>query len=153
MKRPSPVFFELWYCCKRAGLRIVEQPPLQWDLAFRARWQAAFGAPVAEWQRRRREWELLGGEVAAQLSRDGAIGEFNRRRAEARRAYVTPSLESGSVFEVEGKLPDHEWWQRNACGGALYIVHGDWHWSFVMTPEAQSVGRGPYFVQNATFTS
>lgn len=73
-----------------------------------------------------------------------AIRELDLRRGEAGRFFVT-SLDYCEVLEVEGALPDHAWCRAAARSEELYIVHGEWLWSFVLTHE-EWMGIGPYFV-------
>lgn len=134
--------------CEKAGLRIVQAHTPKWSVGFRRQWRGAFAAPQTDWRLVKYEWELLGSDLARALEKRAAIREFERRRAEARQAYVTLSLDYREVFEVEGVLPGHAWWRAAVHAQDLYIVHGEWTWSFVLTHEEQDMGIGPFFVEN-----
>jgi hypothetical protein len=96
----------------------------------------------------RDDWEVLGTEQGSALLRRSAIRAFDVWRKEARRVYVTTSLNYREVLEVEGVLPDHAWWRVAMPNEDLYIVDSEWNWSFVLTHEERDMGVGPFFVEN-----
>jgi hypothetical protein len=138
--------------CESVGLTVVNVHSPRWSTEFRRQWRSEFGMPEADWRRAKFEWELLGSELAPARPRRSAIREFNRRRDEARRSYVTRSIDYREVLEVEGLLPEHAWWRAAARSEDLYIVHGGWLWSFVLTHE-EEIGIGPFFVESVTSSS
>ncbi|MDX2086324.1 MAG: hypothetical protein SFX73_00685 [Kofleriaceae bacterium] len=95
----------------------------------------------------RYDWERLGSEFAPAYERRRAVREFDRRRTEADTALVARWLDFEEAYEVRGTLPDHAWWREHVGASDLFIVHGDWLWSFVLTHEQEGLGIGPFFVE------
>jgi len=86
-------------------------------------------------------------EFAPAFERRQAIREYDGRRSEAETALLARWPELEEVYEVRGSLPDHAWWRAHIGASDLFIVHGDWLWSFVMTHEEKGMGIGPFFVE------
>ncbi|MBX3260480.1 MAG: hypothetical protein KF782_12370 [Labilithrix sp.] len=133
--------------CELAGLQVLHVHPRKSSGGFRQRWRAEFAGSEVDWRGVRYDWERLGSELAPAFEKRQAIREYHRRRPEAETALVARWLDSEHVYEVQGELPNHAWWRKHIGASDLFIVHGRWLWSFVMTHEEEGLGVGPFFVE------
>lgn len=134
--------------CDLAGLHVLHVHPSRSSGGFRRRWRAAFAGREVDWRGVHYDWERLGTELAPAYERSRAVREYDGRRLEADTALVAPSLGGvDEVYEVRGELPNHACWREHIGASDLYIVHGEWLWSFVMTHEEQGLGIGPFLVE------
>ena len=134
--------------CDLAGLHVLQAHPSRSTGGFRQRWRAAFTGLEVDWRGVRYDWERLGTELAPACERRRALHEYDGRRLEPDTALVAPSLGGADeVYEVRGELPNHAWWRTHIGASDLYIVHGEWLWSFTMTHEEEGLGIGPFFVE------
>lgn len=108
---------------------------------FRQLWKAAFVPPQVSW-RGEEIWQVLEDHAFARKAK--ARIEFDRRRGETGRLFVSTALGGAHIFLVEGSAPDTEWW-RNSTSSDLYLVSADWSWCLVMSHE-EEMGLGPYFL-------
>ena len=132
--------------CERGGLEILAVHSKKWSVGFRRQWRAEFAIPEVDWQSVREEWDILGTELAPARERRSAIRHYDEARLEAATSFITQSLNFEEVYEVRGKLPEHAWLRREMGASDVYIVDGEWRWSFVMTHEEIGLGIGPFFV-------
>lgn len=132
--------------CERAGLEILAVHTKKWSVGFRRKWRTEFAMPEVDWQAVNVEWEILRTELAPALERRAAIRQYNEARSEATTSFIAQSLNFEEVYEVRGTVPEHAWLRREIGPTDLYIVEGEWRWSFVMTHEEAELGIGPFFV-------
>ena len=133
--------------CELAGLNVVRVHPRESTINFRERWRTEFAGQEVDWRGVRFDWERLGSEFAPAFEKRQAIREYDRRRLEAETALVARSLDFEEVYEVRGELPNHAWWRGHIGASDLFVVHGEWLWSFVMTHEEGGLSIGPFFVE------
>ena len=132
--------------CERAGLEIVAIHTKKWSVSFRGKWRSEFALPEVDWEAVGQEWEILGTELAPARHGRAAIRQFNETRSEAETSFLAESLNFAEVYEVHGTLPDHAWLRREVGPTDLYVVEGEWRWSFVMTHEEAELRIGPFCV-------
>ena len=107
------------------------------------RWRTTFASGWSDWHGifGDREWHVLSSRCVPHVSGGKAIAEYESRVCSE--VVISERLDDAPAYRcVGGRLPTYSELQ-GSWHHDLYIIAGDWSWTFVMTHEDL---YGPYFV-------